>query len=115
MITVEGMKITISYGDTFLVTFNLCGYSLVSTDTIKFTVKDCIDSEIELLTKELTGLTGTAFTIEIDRLEFMEAVGKGNKVYDLLLSYGDINPETQKKNTLNFPARLIVKDVVHNE
>ena len=52
MITAEGLKITISYGDTFLVTFNLGGYLLVATDTIKFTVKDCIESEIALIEKE---------------------------------------------------------------
>lgn len=115
MIIVDGLKITISYGDTFLVTFNLAGYSLIATDTIVFTVKECIEDEVVLIKKEITGITGPSFTIEIDRNEFMEAVGKGSKVYDLLLSYGDINPETQKKNTLNFPARLIVKDVVHNE
>ena len=114
MIVVDGMNITMSYGDTFLVTFNIGGYFLTATDSIKFSVKERIDSPTVLYEKTVTGVTGTSVTIEIDGVTFMNAVGKGNKVYDLLLSYGDVNPETQKKSTLNLPAKLVVKDVVHS-
>ena len=109
MIVVDGMNITMSYGDTFLVTFNIGGYLLTATDSIKFSVKERIDSPTVLYEKTVTGVAGTSVTIEIDG-ETFKNVGKGNKVYDLLLSYG----EGQKKNTLNFRAKLIVKDVVHN-
>ena len=114
MIVVDGMNIVISYGDTFLVTFNIGGYLLTTTDSIKLSIKERIDSPSVLYEKVVTGVTGSAVTIEIDSATFMAAVGKGNKVYDLLLSYGDVNPETQKQSTLNLPAKLIVKDVVHN-
>lgn len=110
MIVVEGMNIIMSYGDTFLVTFNIGGYVLATTDTVKLSIKERIDSTAVLLEKELTGLTGSAVTFDIDKVEFMNAVGKGNKVYDLLLSYG----EDQKKSTLNFPAKLTIKEVVHS-
>lgn len=110
MISVDDkMNITISYGDTFLVTFNISGYILTALDSITFSVKERVDSVDVLIEKVVTGITGTTVTIEIDS-ETFKSVGKGNKVYDLLLSYG----EGQKKNTLNFPAKLIVKDVVHN-
>lgn len=115
MITVDDkMNITMSYGDTFLVTFNLSGYVLQLTDSIVFSVKERIDSTEVLIEKLVTNVTGTSVTVEIDSETFLTAVGKGNKVYDLLLSYGDENPETQKKSTLNFPAKLIIKDVAHN-
>ena len=110
MITVdEKMNINISYGDTFLVTFNLSGYILTATDSLTFSVKERVDSPSVLYEKTITGITGTSVTVEINS-ETFKTIGKGNKVYDLLLSYG----EEQKKNTLNFPAKLIVKDVVHN-
>ena len=67
MIIADGMNITMSYGDTFLATFNIGGYILTATDTIKFSIKARVDSSDVLYETIITNITGTSFTIEIDK------------------------------------------------
>lgn len=109
MIEVEGNKISISYGDTFSVTFNLSGYALLAGDTILLSVKQTPESSEVLWSKSVTGVTGSSVTIADTDGSFKTAVGKGQKCYDVLLTTAAGN-----KITLNYPANLDVKAVAHN-
>lgn len=109
MIQIEGNNISISHGDTFSVTFELSGYSLLAGDTILLSVKATPESTAVLWSKSVTGITGSRVTIADTDDSFKTAVGTGQKCYDVLLTTEDGN-----KITLNYPAILNVKAVAHN-
>lgn len=109
MVEVYGNNISMSYGDTFSVTFNLSGYELVPTDVILFSVKATPESTAVLWSQSVMGLIGSSFTITDTEDTFTAAVGEGQKCYDVLLT-----TSAGEKITLNYPAVLDIKAVAHN-
>jgi hypothetical protein len=107
MITIDGNKIKISKGDTFDVTFRLNGYQIDSNDKIVFSVKDRFGNGRTLISKTLTGITGTDINVNIPAEEMK--LESGIKYYDILL----VN--SSGKFTLMYPAILEIVEVVHNE
>ena len=108
MIQVKGNDISISYRDTFDLIFNIVGFEIEETDRIIFTIKDELFDEAPIIREEFTGLSGTSINIVVSSEE-MKKLKLGTNYYDLLCVKND------NKVTLNFPAKLIVEKVVHNE
>lgn len=108
MIQIKGNDIIISQNDTFNVTFRLTGFEIAKTDTIIFTVKNELFDQEVLLEKQFSNISGSDINIIITAEE-MKKIPLGINYYDLLcLSSGT-------KTTLNFPSKLIVQKVVHND
>lgn len=107
MITINGNKIKISKGDTFDVTFHVNGYEIDAEDIIIFSVKDRFGNGKTLISKTLTGITGTDININIPAEEMN--IDTGIKYYDILLK------KSSCKLTLMYPAILEIVEVVHNE
>mgnify|MGYP000663784405 CR=1 FL=1 len=94
MLTIDGKKISLSKGDTFDVTFAVNGYRLQDGDSV--------------MKKIYTTFVNNKVRVQISAEE-MESLTIGSKVYDLVCITGDV------KVTLNYPANLVIKEVVHNE
>ena len=107
MITICGKTITVSKGDTFDIVFCLCGYELVATDKVVFTMKDKIDCPNEILEKEITGISGKFIRIQIPAEE-MKALTARKYYYDLLCKSGNA------VITLCYPEKVFVREVVHD-
>lgn len=108
MLQVKGNDIVISYGDTLDIVFRVTGFEIVPSDRIIFSVKNELFDEDTVITKEFTNIEGTDINIIISSEE-MKKLSYGINYYDILCINAD------NKVTLNFPAKLIVEKVVHNE
>ena len=108
MLQVKGNDLYISYGDTLDVIFRVVGFEVELTDKIRFTVKDEVYDKEPLVEKEFTNIEGTDINIVLSSEE-MKKINVGTNYYDLLCIKED------NKVTLNFPAKLVVERVVHNE
>lgn len=99
-----------SAGDTFDITFLLKGYALRENDTIIFSIKEDYedDNEEPILQKIITGVTGNFVRVYIPANE-MKTCGVGLKFYDVVLMNNGI------KYTLNYPTKLYLERVVHDE
>ena len=108
MIVIDGQDILISHGDTLDVIFELAeGYKVAETDTIIFSVKTTAGSSEVLLSKTIPFTAVNEIAVNI-AAEEMVNLPVGAKVYDLLVTNAD------NVVTLNFPAKLIIKEVVHS-
>ena len=108
MIVIDGQDILISHGDTLDVIFKLAeGYKVAETDTIIFSVKTTAGSSEVLLSKTIPFTAVNEIAVRI-AAEEMVNLPVGAKVYDLLVTNAD------NVVTLNFPAKLIIKEVVHS-
>lgn len=108
MIKIDNQDIYISHGDTLKVLFELAeGYKIQQTDTILFSVKETAGSNEILLSKTIPFTLDNEIDVTISADE-MANLSVGAKVYDLLVTNND------NVITLNFPAKLIIKEVVHN-
>lgn len=108
MLTIDGQKISLSKGDTFDVTFAVNGYRLKDGDSVIFSIKNTANSSNVLMKKIYTTFINNKVRVQISAEE-MESLTIGSKVYDLVCITGDV------KVTLNYPANLVIKEVVHNE
>lgn len=108
MFITKGDKIIISKGDTFDVPFTLQCYQLKKDDEIIFTIKKTVIDDKVLIQKSYSGLEGNYVRVRIPADE-MAALEVGKYTYDLVCLSSGI------KITLNFPATLIIKGVIHNE
>lgn len=108
MITIDDKKIKVSKGDTFNITFNLKGYSLIESDRVIFSVKDRLGNSLPILREEFTGITGSSLNIFISA-EKMASLDAGIKYYDLVIVNED------RKYTLIYPSVFEVVEVIHNE
>lgn len=109
MLEIKGQAMKMSAGDTFDITFLLKGYTLRESDTVVFSIKDDYedDDATPLLTETITGQTGSYLRIVISA-DRMKQCGVGLKFYDLVLMNNGI------KYTLNYPSKLWLERVVHN-
>lgn len=108
MIVIDGKNIIISKGDTFNVVFKLINAKIAQTDEIIFTVKSSLSSQEILLQKNIPYTSADKIEVAIGSDEMLK-LKTGRNVYDLLVKSAD------NKTTLNFPASLYIKEVVHNE
>ena len=108
MLQVKGNDIVISYGDTLDIVFRVTGFEIVPSDRIIFSVKNELFDEDTVITKEFTNIEGTDINIIISSEE-MKKLSYGINYYDILCINAD------NKVNINFPAKLIVEKVVHNE
>ena len=108
MITIDGQDIYISHGDTLDVLFELAeGYKIAETDTITFSAKATSGSSDVLMTKTIPFTAINQIAVKIPAEE-MAALTVGAKVYDIVVS------NANNVVTLNFPAKLVIKEVAHN-
>lgn len=108
MIEIDGQDIFISHGDTLNVLFELAeGYKVAETDSITFSVKATAGSSEVLLSKAIPFTSVNEISVNISADE-MASLGVGAKVYDILVK------NSNNVVTLNFPAKLIIKEVVHD-
>ena len=108
MIAIDNQDIYISHGDTLDVVFELAeGYKVAETDSITFSVKATAGSSEVLLQKTIPFTAVDEIAVNITSEE-MADLSVGAKVYDLLVTSAD------NVVTLNFPAKLVIKEVVHN-
>lgn len=108
MITIDNQDIYISHGDTLDVVFDLAeGYKVAETDSITFSVKATAGSSEVLLSKAIPFTSVNEIVVKIPAEE-MAVLSVGSKVYDVLV--------TNNSNvvTLNFPAKLVIKEVAPN-
>lgn len=108
MLEINGNDIRISKGDTFDVTFELEGYELTAEDTVIFSVKKTVFSEDVILESKIQSIAGAEIRVKVPANEFAK-LEPGNYVYDLCVCSQTL------RLTLNFPAKLIVESVVHND
>lgn len=110
MIVIENKKnIRISKGDTLDIKFNVSGFEIKDTDTIIFSVKkEYLNDDSLLIRKELNNIAGNKINIVLNSEE-MSKLPLGTNYYDLVCISDD------KKVTFNFPAKIIIERVVHNE
>lgn len=110
MITFNGTAINFSFGDTFNVTFNVVGYTMATTDTVTFSIRQngATVSQKNIVYSQEATHDETTVTVTIPD-ETMATIPVGNYVYDLKL-------QTQEGTvlTLNFPAALVIKEVAHD-
>lgn len=108
MIAIDNQDIYISHGDTLDVVFELAeGYKVAETDSITFSVKATAGSSEVLLSKAIPFTSVNEIAVDIPA-EKMAALQVGAKVYDILVK------NSNNVTTLNFPAKLIIREVVHN-
>lgn len=106
----KDLTIYISYGDIFDVTFKIKGLTIEENSKFYLAIKKESADEEPCYLKQLSrvNLDTNSVRIIIESAEMAKfAVGK--YYYDLCYIV-----EGNKK-TLNYPARLIVREVVHNE
>lgn len=108
MIVIDGKNIIISKGDTFNVVFKLVNGKILETDEIVFTIKSSLSSQEILLQKKIPYTSADKIEVAINSEEMLN-LKTGRNVYDLLIKSAD------NKTTLNFPASIYIKEVVHNE
>ena len=104
-------NIIISQGDVLNVPFKLNGLTLTATDTIYFSVKDRLADDVPLIIHKVNNidLDGNRFAVVVPTA-VMETLTVGQYFYDITLINADEN-----KRTLNFPTKLIIKEVAHND
>lgn len=104
-------NIIISQGDVLNVPFKLNGLTLTATDTIYFSVKDRLGDDVPLINHKVNNidLDGNRFAVVVPTA-VMETLTVGQYFYDVTLINADGN-----KRTLNFPTKLIIKEVAHND
>lgn len=108
MLITSKQSIIISYGDTFCVTFHVDGFLIQPEDKVVFTIKQDLSRPTTLITREFSNIQGNEFTVEISETD-MKRLTAGSYYYDIVCVSKD------KQTTLMFPARLTVRQVVHNE
>ena len=113
MLKINGLDIATSQGDTFRIVFEIDGYTLIPSDILTFTAKDCCGDTV--LKKVMTGISGKMVEMECSAEE-MKAVQSGECSWDLLLDYSLDDGEGTVRHlmTLNFPSRLKIVRVVHD-
>lgn len=108
MLSIEGRNIKISQGDTFNVCFQVFGYEFKDTDIVVFTVKkNTFDTE-NLIEKTYSDIQNNQINVMITADE-METLAVGDYVYDLACKSGEVII------TLNYPSKLKIVGVVHND
>ena len=111
MLIIDNSKnITISYGDALEVTFDLEGLQIQKGDKICFSTKQKLTDEKACLCVDITDIDceQNKFSVFVPS-DDMAALLPGQYLYDVVLIYGN------NKHTLNFPARLTVMGVAHDE
>lgn len=106
----ENLTITISYGDILDVTFDIEGLKIEEDSRFVLSIKKDLDDPQPSFLKQLSYIDfeSNSVRIVIDS-EDMEKFEVGKWYYDLVYIVG------QNRRTLNYPSRLVVKEVVHNE
>lgn len=104
-------NIIISQGDVLNVPFKLNGLTLATGDTIYFSVKQRLGDDVPVITYEVNNIDFEAnrFAVVIPTA-IMETLNVGQYYYDITLVNEDGN-----KRTLNYPNKLIIKEVAHND
>lgn len=108
MLIIDDKNIKISKGDTFNVLFQVNGYEFKETDVVIFTIKKGIYSSDVLIEKVFNDIQNNIINVVITANE-MSKLSTGAYVYDLVCKSGNTIL------TLNYPAKIIITGVVHNE
>lgn len=107
MLTIDDKNIKISKGDTFNILFQVSGYEFKDTDVVIFTIKKDIYSEA-LIEKIFDNIQNNIINVVIVAKEMNKLI-TGEYVYDLVCKSGDTIL------TLNYPAKIRITGVVHND
>lgn len=113
MIIVKEKTIMVSKGDTFNTLFYVDpdkGYKFDGTETITFNIKERTDDTGSPLVSIRCGIDtlNNIISVYATKTE-MAVLGEGNYLYDLVMDKNGV------RITLLYPAKFIVKGVVHNE
>lgn len=104
-------NIVISQGDVLNVPFRISGLTLSVEDRLYFTVKDRLSDEDVLINHKVNNIDvdNNRFAVVIPS-SVMNTLKVGSYFYDIVW----INAEGNQR-TLNYPAKLIIKEVAHND
>lgn len=105
MLTINGMSLTISQGDTLSIVFCLSGYNIRASDTIHISIKR-YDTGAIAAASEVTGITGTQIFMNVPA-DVTETWPPGMYIYDITV----INDAGRR--TLNYPAMIRVLSTAH--
>lgn len=106
----KDLTINISYGDILDVTFKITGLSINKDAEFYLSIKRDLSDEECAYIKQLSYIDFDTNSVRIViQSEDMERFIVGKYYYDLVYKVGD------NRRTLNYPARLVVREVVHNE
>lgn len=108
MLTIDDKNIKISKGDTFNILFQVSGYEFKDTDVVIFTIKKDTYSNEALIEKRFEDIQDNIINVIVTADE-MSKLTTGEYVYDLVCKSGDTIL------TLNYPAKIRITGVVHNE
>lgn len=105
MLTINGMSLTISQGDTLSFVVCLAGYELVATDTVHISIKQ-YDTGAIVAASEVTGITGAQIYVSIPD-DVTRTWAPGMYIYDIQI----INDHGRR--TINYPAMIRVVGTAH--
>lgn len=104
------LTITISKGDVLDVTFKVNGLELLEQAEIFLTIKESLEDEDALLLTQCKSIDTETNSVRVFiKSSEMCKLDAGRYYYDLVYK---VDGNTR---TLNYPACLIVREVVHNE
>ena len=101
-------SIRISHGDTLNISFQLQGYEVQEGDVFVFTVKKTPSDDEILIRLECVVEEDKLLTVIVGK-DDMKTLEIGKKYYDVCVLQGII------KNTLMFPKKLVIAEVVNDE
>lgn len=108
MLSIDGKNIKISQGDTFNVLFQVYGYEFKNTDIVIFTIKKGLYTTEPIIEKTFTDIQNNQVNVIITADE-MDDLSTGDYCYDLVCKSDDV------VITLNYPAKLKIMEVVHDD
>lgn len=105
MLTINGMSLTISQGDTLAFVVCLTGYELAAADTVHISIRQ-YDTGIISAASEVTGITGNQIYVNIPA-DVTAGWRPGMYIYDIQIL------NAHGRRTINYPAMIRVVGTAH--
>lgn len=106
----KDLTINISYGDILDVTFKISGLEIIKEAKFYLSIKKDLEDEECAYIKQLSYVNTEENSVRIViQSADMERFTVGKYYYDLVYEVDG------NRRTLNYPARLVVREVVHND